>query len=539
MNKHGLLLLLAVVMASLNVHAKPIPASEDGLLGLYPADEFRVADGACSDCKTIPQALWYFKGEPLATPANKPSDFSRSKHAQADVAAWLTGNTDLTAQPPLIWLGSGQVVDEAALSSSGHMIVLNDGRELDFAITPKIPANLSYWNDDTLKFFTQRPLRLRGEEQGGKFVARTVWPLDYRIAPGGKSSPLSGEESLKSLVQFENGGAKSAYQARLLWERRPGAAGQAPGQAVLGLMLNGAQGDDDEAHGGHFGVLTGRFEPDGNPSRWLVNNSYNLDSLSEKGIIAAVTPMDKYLMDLNSGQSYYRPSYLLVATFKNDHPAMLYQAAINRVYNHFYRHDFVYDHSRDNCAGTSIDTFRTLGWNIPERGVEGHLKAIAAYAYVAASERSLDKGRKIHDYLSTETTRLYPAVAFDAMGNDLLALAEGSTGRKLSPLEQEMASNIEAIWFVRIPQIPSSRAHGLAPVYSFAQYMTQAPADRSQWKIIPVDARPFPDELRDGLALQQEAPFPVPLPVGLLGIGLMLTLVGVGRKVKKSRKAKE
>ena len=28
-------------------------------------------------------------------------------------------------------------------------------------------------------------------------------------------------------------------------------------------------------------------------------------------------PMDNYLMDLNSGQSYYRPSYMLVAVLKH------------------------------------------------------------------------------------------------------------------------------------------------------------------------------------------------------------------------------
>lgn len=534
MKKHSLSALL-LVLASLNTHAQPIPASADGSLGLYPAAEFRIADGACRDCKTVPQALWYFKGELLATPT-RPADFSRQDNAQEDVASWAASGPDLAAQPPLVWLGSSQVVDEAAISSSGHMIVLNDGSELDFAITPKISSNLSYWNDDTLKFFTQRPVRLRGELQDRKFVARTVWPLDYKIAPGGTPSPLSGGETLQSLVQAERGGAQSAYQARLLWERSPGTAQHAPGQAVVGLMLNGAQGDDDEAHGGHFGVFTGRFEQDGNTSRWLVNNFYNLDSYSEKGIIAAVTPMDKYLMDLNNGQSYYRPSYMLVATFRSDKPAALYQAAINRVYNHFYRHDFVYDHSLDNCAGISIDTFRTLGWQVPERGIGSHFKAVAAYAYVGISERSLEKGRQIHDYLTTETTRLYPAVAFDAMGNDLLALAEGKAGRKLSLLEEDMTQNIEAIWFVRIPQIPSSRAYGQAPVYSFDQYMSQAPEDRSQWKIVPTDPRPFPQALREGLALNQEKPFPVPLPVGLLGAGLMLTLVGVGRKVKKSRR---
>ncbi|MDD5330256.1 MAG: hypothetical protein PHX38_09645 [Sulfuricella sp.] len=529
----------AIVLALLagSALAKPIPATGDGSLGLYRAADFRVTDGRCGDCRTIPQAMWYFQGESLAVPAAQPSaGFSRSRQAQADVADWASGTPDLAVKPPLIWLGSGEVVGEATLSADGKRISEKGGGTTGFDIVPKISTNLSYWNDSTLRFFAARPIRLRGESGRNGFSARTVWPLDYSIQAGGKPAPLGGGETLKTLVQFENGGAQSAYQARLLWERNPGAARQAPGRAVVGLMLNGAQGDDDEAHGGHFGVVTGRFEQDGNWSRWLVNNFYNLDSFSEKGIVAAVTPMDKYLMDLNNGQSYYRPSYMLVATFKDDRPTALYQGAINRVYNHFYRHDFVYDHSRDNCSGVSIDTFRTLGWRVPERGVESQLKAVAAYAYVGATERSLEKGRKIYDYLTTETTRLYPAVAFDAMGGDLLALAQGKANRELTPLERDMAQNIEAIWFVRIPQVPSSRAFGLAPVYSFDQFMKEAPADRSQWKIVPAAPRPFPTSLQDGLALAREKPAPVPLSVAGLGLGLGLTLVGVGRKVTRRKK---
>lgn len=536
--KKKIALACALTAVSWTAHAAPIPATADGHLGLYSAQDFHIADGTCNDCKAIPQALWYFKSETLAMPTQHMANFSRESQAQTDVMGWAANNPDLTAQP-LIWLGSNSIVPKAQITPDGKMLELDDGSRLGFNIVPRIATNRSYWNDETQKFFSQRPVRLRGESVPGGFVARTIWPLDYRITGDDIAQPLKNSESLKFLVQQENGGARSPYQTRLLWERNPGAARQSTGKAVVGLMLNGAQGDDDEAHGGHFGIVTGRFEADGNWSRWLVNNFYNLDSVSEKGIIAAVTPMDKYLMDLNNGQSYYRPSYMLVATFRNDQPAALYQGAINRVYNHFYRHDFVYDHSRDNCAGISIDTFRTLGWQVPERGVEGHTKATAAYFYVAASERSLDKGRKIYDYLTTETTRLYPAVAFDAMGNDLLALAQGHAGRQLTPLEQKLAQDIEAIWFVRIPQIPSSRAYGMAPVYSFDQFMAQAPADRSQWKIVPTEARPFPEKMRDGIALRQKSSALVPLPVTGLGLGLGIMIFNLKRRSAKRRNMKK
>jgi hypothetical protein len=92
-------------------------------------------------------------------------------------------------------------------------------------------------------------------------------------------------------------------------------------------MLNGAQGDDDEAHGGHFALMTGRVGAQGAIDDWLVNNFYTLDSESEKGIIAAVVPLDNYLGDLNSGQAWYRPSYMLVASLKDGRTAEHLQSA--------------------------------------------------------------------------------------------------------------------------------------------------------------------------------------------------------------------
>jgi len=68
-----------------------------------------------------------------------------------------------------------------------------------------------------------------------------------------------------------------------------------------------------------------------------VNNFYNLDSFSEKGTIAAPVTMDNYLMDINSGQSYYRPSYMLVAVLNHPRTAVAYQGGVQRVFNHFYQ----------------------------------------------------------------------------------------------------------------------------------------------------------------------------------------------------------
>ena len=498
--------LLTLSCAPLISYSSVITANQDGALGLYQAGDFQVSTGVSANTQSsIPQAIWYVQQELIATynkPLNLGASFSNTEHAQQDIKTWLNTATiqDFNAPPPFIWLGSSQVIPQAKISEDGQSFTLTTGENLAFNITPKISTNLSYWNADTLKFFSQRDVKLRGELYESTWTARTVWPLDYSLS-NTFVYPLNANENLKSLVQFEHGGAKSNFESRLLWERTSGVAQKTTGKALLGVMLNGAQGDDDESLGGHFGIVTGRMEGDGNMSRWLVNNYYNLASNSEKGIIAAVTPMDKYLMDLNNGQSYYRPSYMLVAVLNTDLLPNQVQAASNRVFNHFYKHDFEYDLSQDNCAGISMDTLHSLGWDIPKRGVTSRFRAIAAYFYKAATSLSLTEARAVYDYLNTETTRLLPAVAFDAIGNDLLKLAHQLPNND-SPFAKQLSSEIESIYFVRIPQIPSSRIFGAAPVYSFDEYLKTTPANHADWKVIPTTSRIFPENLRNGLALQ-------------------------------------
>ncbi len=485
-------------------------------LGQYDSAQFVTVKPGCEQCAMLPQAKWYFRNEIYAIPrAGQPvTTFSADKRGADDVQ-----DLDQHTLPELVWTGSTRQWSNARLVDDRH-VQLVDGTQTPFEIVPKIPTNLSYWNQDTQAFYAQRALSIRGEQVGQAVVARTVWPEDFRLDLQAPVQPLQAGESLKQLVQFEQGGARSEHQSRLLWQKTPGVTPSLAGKAVLGVLLNGAQGDDDEAHGGHFALTTGVVTADGSYHHWLVNNYYNLATNSEKGIIAGVTPFDKYMADLNSGQAFYRPSYMLVAVFSQPIIPSTIQAASNRVYQHFYRNDFVYDHALNNCAGISVDVLHHLGWKVPERGGESVLKASAAYWYMAATEQSLTKGRAIYDYLNTEMTRLFPAVAFDAIGNDLLNIAHTGSTDTLTGEMQSMAGQIEAIYFVRIPQIPSSRADGLAPVYSFEQYLKQAPADRSQWKIIPVTPNPLPEQLKEGLALKPEKSALLPIPAILLLISL-------------------
>lgn len=536
--------------AALPAHGTAPDGLKDALsgerLGLLPADHFRLATGHCTDCPTLKQGLWYFRDQLLAVPhgAHALSAHAPTSDIVRDVRDWAAARDGQPAAlpqlayPGLVWLAAPQILDDAAILPAGALLRSADGREAGLQLVPKIASNRSFWDGKTTAYFAQRPVRMRGtyNEQQGSFVARTVWPKDF-VIDGAKvaAQPLAPGETLRSFVQADGGGASGPYATRLLWERHPGQARQWQDKAVIGVMLNGAQGDDDEAFGGHFAIATGRMGRQGAWSDWMVNNFYNLDSYSEKGTIAAPVTMDNYLMDINSGQSYYRPSYMLVAVLNDPRTAAAYQGGVQRVFNHFYRHDFNYRHAQANCAGISVDVFKALGWNVPERGPTSRLKAVGAYAYLAAKDMSLASGRKIYDYLTEEQVRLYPAVAFEALGDDLLQLVGARPGlaRALSGYERQLQSDVEALVLVRIPQIPSSRAMGSNPVFSFDEFMQRTPPDRADWKIVPVDPRPFPDELRDPAVTPIASPSLVPWPVA----AIVAAVIGVAGWMRRRRRA--
>src|SRR6185295_140499 len=59
------------------------------------------------------------------------------------------------------------------------------------------------------------------------------------------------------------------------------------------------------------------------------------------------------------------------------------------------------------------------------------------------------------------------------------------------------AQDLDALAFVRIPQLPSSRAFGDAPAVTTREYSARVPDDPALVQSVPVPPRPFPDELRD------------------------------------------
>ncbi len=520
-------------------------AQTSAAYGLFPAGDFFVTTGECApcvDCATIPQALWFFRQESIAVPrpGRRVAGFDPLLRAAEDLKRWNARTPPGSAldYPGLVWIGSPEVIEHARLDSSGGYLQTPDGR-FGFSVAPRLESNRSYYNAASAAFFGQRDVRLRGKNDAGHFVARTIWPEDFRLDPSAALRPVAATpEAIRDFVRREpRGGAQSDFATQVVWQRDPAAAQRRSGRPLIGLMLNGAQGDDDEAHGGHFGLVTGRVGAQGQMHDWLVANYYTLDSESEKGIIAAMVPLDNYLADLNSGQSWYRPSYLLVATLRDERTAAHLGSALARVFNQFYRHQFVYQHAAANCTGISMSTLRLIGWNVPVLGPISWLKAIAGLPAVALTTGRLSKGKAIFDYFTEERTRLLPALAFEQTAADLLQLAGGTTARALTPYEELLRQDIEEIILVRIPQLPSSRAWGDYPVAGIDEYRRRLPRDPARQQIVPVGPRPFPADLKD-----PAAPEPKPLrsdyAVAAYAAGFLLLAGWLWRAVWRRRRKK-
>lgn len=486
---------------------RPRDALAESHMGLYPGSDFRITKADCKDCPAAPQAMWYF-GDDIVAVANKTAVGSTPDlRAQDDVRAWLAA-TSAKAQgrpPQLLWIGSPEVAEGRLAADTASLLGAGADTALPVAPVARLASNHSYFNASSQAYFAGREMKARGVLRNGTFHARTLWPKDYALPALPVPTPLKNGETIESLVRLNGGGARDPFTARTLWRRDGAGERSLAGKPALAFILNGAQGDDDEAYGGHFAVATGRFDRQGGWDNWLVNNFYNLGSVSEKGIIASTLPMDAYMADLNSGQSWYRPSYMLVAVLKDPRVPALYQEAIGRVFNHFYSQDFHYRHAGTNCAGINVETLRTMGWGIPRVGGESPFKAAVALPYMALKEVSLASGQSAYDYLKTERTELLPFVAFNTIGEDLLKRLTDKGGAR-SAIEAELADDLEALIFVRIPQFPSSRAFGSDPVMSLSEYEKRAPADRADWKIIPVGPRDFPASMKNPLAPKEKRP---------------------------------
>jgi len=456
------------------------PALSDGRLGLHPATAFRLADGNCGDCPTPVAALWHFPDEVIAVPGT----------AVAAMDAWMSPAGAQSPPPSLVWIGAPEVIDQAVVATDGLTATV-DGAVLPLALPPRNPLDRSKVDSTTARFFSARTVRLRGSggSQDGRsvFVARTIWPHDSRLRRNDLSlDPLSQDELLTKLIAAQVVSEKSAFPARLLFESTPGANGGWAGKPVIALVLSGAQGDDPGAGAGHLGVATGYFGPDGEWSDWLVENFYPHRVSTIKGIVSASVPMDNYLLDLNSGQLLFRPGYMLVAILRRPDAAHQIQAALHRTMLDHYCREIEYDAASRNSTAMSVDPIRELGWRIPTAGHTSRVAGLLGAPLAAGSQASLSAGRDFFRGMSTETTRLLPRIAFEVAGHDLLYLVQARPpATELTDFERLLVDDVEAVLFVRLPQIPSTRKYGTYPVRSLLEFGERVRSDPSERRSSP------------------------------------------------------
>lgn len=443
-----------------------------GYLGLYPESDFVLGTGRCGSCRGPREGKWYFLDEVIATPKTGPAS--------------------------LIWIGAHELVEGATLSEDGRSVRLQDGTVMAFELVPQIATNRSFYDASSLSFLRGRSVRIRGEfvEVDGvrTLVARTLWPEDYRLDPARVgSADVATAADVDALVAADKGGARGPFTTKLLWER-PGAGREWEGKPVMGFMLNGAQGDDDESLGGHFSLFTGRVGAGGSMADWMFDNFYDMDSVSEKGIVAGMVPMDKYMSDVNSGQSWYRPTDMLVLVMKDARLPLQLQESFKDRYTKYYAHEIRYDKTFSPCTAQIVDPLRAAGWKYPEQG--GTPSLIARLITKLVGPKDPKENRDLYDLLRQEPTHLFPRAAFMGLGGDVLSLAGAygaePLGRELSAFERALQEDLVAVLFVRLPQIPSSRKFGRDPAGGVIDYYRRAPSDRSKWQTVPTQPRPYP-----------------------------------------------
>jgi hypothetical protein len=505
-------------------------ARDGDALGLHRAADFAIVRGRDAERVAGRHAAWYFADELVAIPRQglEVSSFASGVRPFHDVRRFGEAHRGASPPewPPLVWIAAPDLLHDAHVSSDASSVTTAGGTSR-LTFVPKLPLNRSWFDASSAAWFAAQPATIRGTRLADGIEARALWPEAFRLAPTPPPARTLAQsrtfgEALLAMVR-ENSDAGAPFEAASLWQRTPEADWS--GKSVLAFVLNGAQGDDDEAHAGHFAIATGHIAESGAIGAWIVNSFYALDVESEKGILAAPVPLMNYQADLNAGQSWYRPTWILAAVLDDDRAARRVQSGLNRVFLQFWRHQLPYYHPTDNCTSMSVDTLRALGLDMPSLGPTSRIGAWLALPWLIARDRSLAKARLSFDYLVTERTRLLPALAIESVGTALMQLAAAPTSPS-GTLGSEIADTLAAIAWLRIPQFPSSRAWGSVPVVSLAEYRDRLPADRSKLKIAAVPPRPFPEALRDPDLLPPLPP-PSDLAVRVWSLGSLAAIAAV------------
>ncbi len=114
-------------------------------------------------------------GTPIAT-------FAPDVAVGADLRGWIANRreTDALDFPPLVWIAAPDVLAHAQMSRDATSVTAS-GQTVPLRLTPRFALNRSWFNDASAAFFSRREVKLRGRVETGSFVARTIWPEDFRF----------------------------------------------------------------------------------------------------------------------------------------------------------------------------------------------------------------------------------------------------------------------------------------------------------------------------------------------------------------------
>ena len=183
-----------------------------------------------------------------------------------DLRAWLAGrDPDAPPEyPPLVWVAAPDVVAGARLSADATTLE-HAGGTLRASLDAEDRAQSLVFRRVVGRVLPPPDAsRCAAGSTDGAFVIRTLWPEDFRLdraPPPYSRSPRTCRRplALRALMRSEPaGGAKSAFAASTLWQRDPARDPVPPGRAVLGIMVNGAQG---RRRRGARGPLRARHRP--------------------------------------------------------------------------------------------------------------------------------------------------------------------------------------------------------------------------------------------------------------------------------------
>ena len=289
--------------------ARRLPRSSpppSGRVRAYPAAGFRSSPASAGLSDAPPGAVVFPRRDDRGAAAGRCRSAAFTPGVRVRRRARLGGPARPPSAaidyPPLVWIAAPRDRAHARACRLTAALGHDGGGPRDSTLGPEDPAQpLVVRRTSIGAYFAPRDVtrarddarrRLRrAHAVAGGLPPRAARRRPRRALP---TAATPGTPCARSMREAPRRRRAEPFDARTLWQRA-GRVRDWRGKPVLAFMVNGAQGDDDEAHGGHFAIGDRTHRRRRRDRRWLVNNFYSLDVESEKGIIAAPVPLDNYL----------------------------------------------------------------------------------------------------------------------------------------------------------------------------------------------------------------------------------------------------